>query len=58
MKKYVITHSENNHIYINNTMDSNKCRKIKTKQKCINLIKPLPKSYKVTLVGFKDTLNI
>lgn len=44
-EKYLITGSEDSNIYIYNIVTSEIAFKIKTHQKCINLIRPIPKTY-------------
>ena len=53
-EKYLITGSENNNIYVYNTLNPEDYFKIPTQQKCINLIKPVPNSYSFAFTGLQD----
>ena len=53
-EQYVITGSENSHIYIYNILNSEIYYKIKTQPKCINLIKQIPNTYNIAFTGLED----
>ena len=55
-EKYIVTGSEDSHIYIYDSISSNLVSKIKTNQKCVNLVKPLPDSnpYSFVYTGLED----
>ena len=55
-EKYVITGSEDSHIYIYDTMSAEIAAKYKTHQKCVNLVKPLTscKPYSFVFTGLED----
>ena len=53
-EQYVITGSENNNIYIYDILNSELYYKIKTQQKCINLIKQIPNTYNIAFTGLED----
>ena len=53
-EKYIITGSENSHIYIYDVNNSNNYKEIPTQQKCINLIKPIPNSYDFVYSALED----
>ena len=53
-EQYVITGSENSHFYIYDILNSNIYYKVKTQQKCINLIKQIPNTYSIAFTGLED----
>ena len=53
-EKYIITGSENSHIYIYDINNCNNYKEIPTQQKCINLIKPIPNSYNFCYSALED----
>ena len=53
-EQYVITGSENSHFYIYDILNNNIYYKIKTQQKCINLIKQIPNTYSIAFTGLED----
>ena len=53
-EQYVITGSENSHIYIYDILNSELYYKIKTQPKCINLIKQIPNTYCIAFTGLED----
>ena len=53
-EQYIITGSENYYFYIYDILNPKKFYKIKTQQKCINFIKPIPNSYDICYTGLED----
>ena len=53
-EQYIITGSENSHIYIYDILDNELYSKIKTQNKCINLIKQIPNTYNIAFTGLED----
>ena len=53
-EQYIITGSENSHIYIYDILDNESYSKIKTQNKCINLIKQIPNTYNIAFTGLED----
>ena len=53
-EQYVITGSENSHIYIYDIINSELYYKIKAQPKCINLIKQIPNTYSIAFTGLED----
>ena len=53
-EQYIITGSENYYFYIYDILNPNKYYKIKTQQKCINLIKQIPNTYDISYTGLED----
>ena len=53
-EQYIITGSENSHIYIYDVLNSGIYYKIKTQPKCINLIKQIPNTYNIAFTGLED----
>ena len=53
-EQYIITGSENYSFYIYDILNTNNYYKIKTQQKCINLIKQIPNTYDIAYTGLED----
>jgi WD40 repeat protein len=53
-EQYIITGSENSHIYIYDISNSDLYHIIKTQPKCINLIKQIPNTYNIAFTGLED----
>ena len=53
-EKYAMTGSEDGNIYIYDIYNNNKYYKIKTRLKCINLIKQVPNTYNFAYTGLED----
>ena len=53
-EQYVLTGSENSHIYIYDILNSNLYYKIKTQQKCTNLVKQIPNTFSIAFTGLED----
>ena len=53
-EQYIITGSENSHIYIYDISNSDLYHTIKTQPKCINLIKQIPNTYNIAFTGLED----
>jgi len=53
-EQYIITGSENYSFYIYDILNPNNYYKIKTQQKCINLIKQIPHTYNIAYTGLED----
>ena len=53
-EQYIITGSENYYFYIYDVLNPKKYYKIKTQQKCINLIKQIPNTYDISYAGLED----
>jgi WD40 repeat protein len=53
-EKYVMTGSEDGNIYIYDIYNNNIYYKIKTKLKCINLIKQIPNTFNLAYTGLED----
>ena len=52
--KYILTGSEDNGFYIYETLNPKNYKKINTRQNCINLIKPVPRSYSLIFGDLED----
>ena len=53
-EQYIITGSENYYFYIYDILNPKKYYKIKTQQKCINLIQQIPNTYDISYAGLED----
>lgn len=55
-ENYILTGSEDSHIYIYDTTSTEIVKKFKTHQKCVNLVKPMPDSwpYSFVFTGLED----
>ena len=53
-EQYIITGSENSHIYIYDILNNETYYKIKTQPKCINLIRQIPNTYNIAYTGLED----
>lgn len=53
-EQYIITGSENSYFYIYDIINSQKYNKIKTRHKCINLIKQIPNTYNIAFTALED----
>ena len=53
-ENYIITGSEDGNIYIYDINDNKKYCKLKTKLKCINLIKEIPNTYNISFTGLEE----
>jgi len=53
-EKYIITGSEDSHIYFYDTNSSKIAQKLSCHQKCINLVRPIPKSFSFAYTGLED----
>ena len=53
-EQYILTGSENYCFYIYDVLNPENYFKIKTQQKCINIIKQIPNSYDISFTGLED----
>ena len=53
-EQFIITGSENSHIYIYDILNNEIYYKIKTQPKCINLVKQIPNTYNIAFTGLED----